>query len=192
MSLAEDLPLPAPRFDSAAAFLDWAERRPERWELWDGAPRMMTGGTPNHARLARNALTALTGRLGSGPCEAFGPDLAVILGPSRVVFPDASVSCEPVGPAGMTQPVAIIEVLSPSTTAYDRGDKAAAYRRVPSLRHLVLVRQDRIGGEHFHRAAAGEDFTLTEIDRVDGVLRLAAAGVEVGLAELYARVQFGP
>jgi Uma2 family endonuclease len=190
MSLAEDLPEAGPRFESAEAFLVWAERQPERYELIDGAVRLMTGGSPNHARLSRNLLTALSGRLGSGPCEAFGGDLAVILGPRRVLFPDASVSCEPVAGVGVETPVVIVEVLSPSTAAFDLGDKAAAYRRLPSLRHLVLIRQDRVRLDHYHRGGDGEDFVLTEIDRIDAALALTAIGVELPVAELYAQVVF--
>ena len=190
MSLAEDVPPAAPRFDSAQAFLVWAAGQPERYELVNGVARMMTGGSPNHARLSRNALTALAARLGAGPCEAFGADLAVILGPQRVAFPDASVSCEPVTGTGVDRPVVIFEVLSPSTAAYDLGDKASAYRKMPSLRHLVLVSQDRIRVEHYHRGTDGTDFVLTEVDRVDRLLALTAIGVDIPLSELYAQVSF--
>jgi Uma2 family endonuclease len=190
MSLAEDFPQAGPRFDSAEAFLAWAVRQPERYELVDGIARMMTGGSPNHARLSRNALTALAIRLGAGPCEAFGADLAIILGPQRVVFPDVSVSCEPVTRSGVGRPVVIIKVLSPSTAAYDLGDKATAYRSVPSLRHLVLISQDRILVGHYHRGDEEDDFVLTELDRVDGVLALSAIGLEIPVSELYARVAF--
>jgi Uma2 family endonuclease len=191
MSLAEDVPQTAPRFDSAEAFLVWAASQPERYELVNGAARMMTGGSPNHARLSRNALTALAARLGAGPSEAFGTDLAVILGPKRVVFPDASISCEPVTGMGVDRPVAIFEVLSPSTAAYDLGDKASAYRKLPSVRHLVLISQDKIRVEHYHRDAEGTDFVLTEIDRVDGILSLTALGIEISVAEVYVQVTLG-
>jgi Uma2 family endonuclease len=191
MSLAEDMPQAGPHFDSAEAFLAWAEGQPERYELVDGAARLMTGGSPNHSRISRNALTALSARLGADGCEAFGGDLAVILGPRRVVFPDVSVSCEPVTGMGIDRPVVIFEVLSPSTAAYDLGDKASAYRRMPSLRHLVLIHQDRIGIDHYHREADGEDFTLTEVDRVDGLLVLTAVACDITVAELYAQVAFG-
>ena len=71
------------------------------------------------------------------------------------------------------------------------GDKAAAYRTLPSLRHLVLVSQDRIRVQHFHREADGRDFTLTELASVDAILALTAIGVEMTAAELYAQVVFG-
>ena len=190
MSVAKEIHPAAPRFDSAEAFLAWAERQPGRYELIDGIARMMTGGSPNHARISRNALTTLSARLGAGHCEAFGGDLAVILGPQRVVFPDVSVSCEPVSELGVTHPAVIVEVLSPSTAAYDLGDKASAYRRAPSLRHLVFVHQHRVGVKHYHRDVEGQDFTLSELDRVDDILALTSIGVEVSLVELYARVTF--
>jgi Uma2 family endonuclease len=189
VSLAEDIPQ-APRFESAEAFIAWAEARPERYELVDGIVRMMTGGSLNHGRLSRNTLTALVARLGSGPCEAFGPDVAVILGPRHVAFPDATVTCEPVTGTGIDRPSVVFEVLSPSTAAYDLGDKAHAYRGLPSLRHLVLVSQDRIRIEHYHREAADDDFVLTAIDRVDAPLELTAIGAEIPVVELYAQVTF--
>jgi Uma2 family endonuclease len=59
------------------------------------------------------------------------------------------------------RPGVIVEVLSPSTAAHDLGDKASAYRRMPSLRHLVLIRQDRLHVMHYHRGAETEDFVVT-------------------------------
>jgi Uma2 family endonuclease len=200
MSLAEDVYDEGPRFESVEAFLDWVEVQPGKWELIDGVARprggvteMMAGGTRTHALIARNALVALAARLGVGPCQAYGSDFAVRLGPLRTAFPDVSVSCEPEADGSdraTDSPVVIVEVLSPSTASYDLGDKASAYRRVPSLRHLVLVRQDRIGVQHFHREVEGQEFGLTEIDQVDGRLALTAIGVEIALADLYARVTF--
>ena len=188
MSLAEDLHHGGPRFESAAAFLAWAGRQPERWELVDGVARMMTGGSLNHSRIAGNAYFALRSRLGHGRCEAFGSDAAVILGPRRVAFPDVSVSCEAETGTSVAQPVVIIEVLSPSTEAYDLGHKAAAYRRLPSLRHLVLAHQDRVAVQHFHREAENQEFSLTELNQVDGRLILTAIDIEITLLDLYAQV----
>ena len=188
MSLADDLHHGAPRFESAEAFLAWAERQPERWELVDGVARMMTGGSLNHSRIAGNAYFALRSRLGRGRCEAFGSDAAVILGPRRVAFPDVSVSCDAETGTSVAQPVVIVEVLSPSTESYDLGHKAAAYRRLPSLRHLVLVHQDRVAVQHFHREAEDQEFSLTEVNQVDGRLMLTAIAIEVTLLDLYAQV----
>ena len=188
MSFAEDLHGGAPRFESAEGFLAWAARQPERCELVDGVARMMTGGSSNHSRIAGNAYFALRSRLGRGRCEAFGGDAAVILGPRRVAFPDLSISCEEETGPSVSHPVVVLEVLSPSTESYDLGHKAAAYRRLPSLRHLVLVHQDRVAVQRFHREAESREFSLTELNQVDGRLVLTAIDVEIPLLDLYAQV----
>ena len=188
MSLAEDRHDGAPRFESAEAFLAWARGQPERWELVDGVARMMTGGSLDHSRVAGNAYFALRSRLGRGRCEAFGSDAAVILGARRVAFPDVSVSCEVETGTSVARPVVIVEVLSSSTESYDLGHKAAAYRRLPSLRHLVLVHQDRVAVQHFHREAENEEFSLTELNQVDGRLVLTAIDIDITLLDLYAQV----
>ena len=190
MSLAPDLREPGPRFDSVAAFLDWASRQDRRYELLDGVARAMTGGSKAHAQISRNALVALAIGLKCKPCEPFGSDFAVLPGDLNQIYPDASVSCAPEGPIGLASPVVVIEVLSPSTEARDRGEKAFLYRRIASLRHLVLVRQDRIGVEHYHRTDDTADFTLTDLDRLDDVLALDAIELRLPLVDLYSGVSF--
>lgn len=91
-------------------------------------------------------LVQLAGRLGSGPCQVFSPDLAVEPG-GHYACPDVTVASKPAErgehrPA-ITSPTAVVEVLSPSTAGWDRGDKAEAYREIPSLQALVFVATDR-------------------------------------------------
>jgi Uma2 family endonuclease len=112
----------------------------------------------------------------------------VILGPRRVAFPNVSVSCEAETGTSVVQPVVIVEVLSPSTEAYDLGYEVAAFRRLPSLRHLVLVHQDRVAVQHFHREAENQEFSLTELSQVDGRLMLTAIDIEITLLDLHAQV----
>ena len=190
MSPAKDTPAGVLRFESPEAFLAWAELQPERYEMVDGIVRTAAGGSLTHARLSRNALTALMARMGSGPCEAFGADLAVILGPRHVFLPSASVSCEPDVGLGSTKPIVVIEVLPPATAGYDLESRALAYERLPSLRHLVLISPDRMGVQHLQRDADGQEFSSTEINWADDSLRLTAIGVEIPLAELYAQTTF--
>ena len=178
------------RFESVEAFLAWAEAQEERYELVDGVARMMTGGSANHSAISGSALAALKGRLRGGPCRVMGPDFAVVMGPGRVVYPDVSVRCEEDGDKATGKPVVVIEVLSPSTEAYDLGTKADAYRALPSLRHLVLVRQDRVLAQHFHRREAGEPFVVETLNGLSQMLELEAVGARVSLAELYEDVRF--
>jgi Uma2 family endonuclease len=144
-----------------------------------------TGCSRNHACMTANIATSLLNQLADdGPCEAFGPDLFLTADDRNVFLPDASVR------NADGTPVAIFEVLLPGTAEYDLGRKAQHYRRQPSLRHLVLVWQDRIHVMHFHRKAAGDDFILTDLDRVDVKLSLDAIAVELPMIELYRRVVF--
>jgi len=85
----------------------------------------------------------------------------------------------------LLNPSAIIEVLSPSTEAIDRGRKVASYRRLDSLREFALVAQDRARVELYARQ--GDDWTLTELDGLDGSFRLASIACDVPMAEVYRR-----
>lgn len=138
MSVADDVGRP-PRFESIEAFLDWVEQRSsrwgERWELVDGEAVRTERPTLNHACLSGGALVALSTRLRDSLDEPFGSGFAVTLGPGNVVFPGVSVGRVPEGDGtlirALTRPVAFVQVLLPSTTASDLGDKARRRRRAP-------------------------------------------------------------
>jgi|GEM_PF-1766583 len=108
----------------------------------------MTGGTPTHALLQARVVTALTNALGPRGCKVYGSDLMVrIPATGLTTYPDVTVVCgrfqadaDTVNAA--TNPVVLVEVLSPSTERWDRGDKFAHYRKLESLREYVLVSQD--------------------------------------------------
>lgn len=172
--------------------------RQERLELqkheWiDGEVYAMAGGTLEHARLqvavARVVGNALLGR----PCIVYSSDARVRSHATKMAtYPDVSVVCgrpetSADDPDALTNPTVIIEVLSPSTEAYDRGIKAQHYRAIPSLREYVLVSQSEPHIEVFHRAQggrwdffearAGELLTLESIDctiAVDEIYQLPA------------------
>jgi Uma2 family endonuclease len=185
----------SPIFTTVEEFLAWAGAQPDsRYELVDGEPVMMVGGSRSHARISGNLSAWLLEQLRGGPCEPFGSDFGVVLPGGRVNlrYPDASVSCTEEGEDALRSPVLLAEVLSPSTEAYDRGAKAQAYRRLPSLRHLLLIEQGRPFIEHLHRASEGVDWTLTEVDGLDATIDLAAIGLVMPMAALYARLEFNP
>lgn len=176
-------------FADVPSFLAWAELQPARYEMFDGEAQLMAGATRRHATIAGNAYALLWRDLRS-PCEPYNPDFAVLAGPMRVFYPDASVSCSDEAEDAMRHPVVIVEVLSPSTAAADRGRKAQAYREIPSLRHLLLVEQDRMAVEHQHRATPDGLFAIEYLSGAEDVLRLATVDVAIPLADLYGRVSF--
>src|SRR5579872_4241920 len=111
-------PLPKPL--SLAAFLDWEERQPLRYEFDGSAPVAMTGGTAAHAAIQRNLAVAVGGRLRGKPCQFYGNDLK-IEAVGRVRYPDGFVVCSAVAPGDriVRDPVVIFEVLSEGTARTD-------------------------------------------------------------------------
>ena len=167
-------------------------REDGRAELLDGEIVMMAGATRRHNRLTRNILTALDRRFGDGPCEALAQDMRVeAVEATAYTYPDVVVACEESEFTGqdediLTRPLAIFEVLSPSTRDRDRGDKFAYYRTIPSLRHYVLVEPDRREVDHYARQS-GDTWLLATL-RNDDALRLDPPGVDLPLGEIYRRV----
>jgi Uma2 family endonuclease len=90
----------------------------------------------------------------------------------------------------LLNPTVIVEVLSPSTEAYDRGDKFAHYRRLASLRDYMLIAQDRVLVEHYARQDA--QWVLTEFAGLDDAMPLASIGCVLRLRDIYERVMPDP
>jgi Uma2 family endonuclease len=138
-----------------------------RHEYIAGEVFAMAGGTLEHSLLAGKITQQLWNRLEGGPCRVFTSDARVrIEAVDADVYPDLSVVC---GPPQTTEadshvllnPILVVEVLSPSTEAYDRGLKASFYRRIPSLRVYLLVAQDRRQLE-LHVRDAEDRWVITE------------------------------
>jgi Uma2 family endonuclease len=150
----------------------------------------MAGGTPEHGRLAAAVIGELRNALRGHPCAPFSSDVRVrILATDRTTYPDVSVVCgvlerAPDDPDAITNPTVLVEVLSDSTEADDRGDKFAHYRRIPSLRDYVLVSQRARRIEVFHRDAGG-GWLLSEAGPGEEV-RLESLDVALGVDAIYA------
>lgn len=149
---------------------------------------MAAGGTRWHALLAMRFGIALGPALSARGCEVYGSDLRVRIPSENVItYPDLTVVCgsfaaDDEDPDAATNPVAIVEVLSRTTEAWDRGEKFALYRKLASLRHYVLVSQDCQRVEHYVRGDDG--WRLEEVGPGGSV---ALLGAEVRLDDLYAR-----
>lgn len=113
-----------------------------RYEYIDGIAYMLAGGSLRHSIIGMNIGAALRERLRGGPCRAYSSDARVRLSESRYVYPGVTVSCNELDrDQGDTIrfPRLIVEVLSPNTEGYDRGDKFAFYRECPSLQEYLLI-----------------------------------------------------
>lgn len=176
-----------------AEFLEWEAAQEVRHERVGGRVWAMVGGMLNHNRVALNLVGALRQRLRGKDCEAFAMDLRVVSPRGDVVYPDVVVACgeRQGGDREISDPVVVVEVASPSTTVRDQGYKRWAYVGIPSLRHYVLLEQDRTVAE----VATADDEGWRSVFVLDpaAVLRLDALGLEIPLTEVFAGVDLaGP
>jgi len=180
-------------------YLAFERAAESKHEYLDGRIYAMSGTTRNHVRVTMNVGALLHGQLRGRPCEPFGSDLRVRVPQTGLyTYPDVSVVC---GGARfdddrfdvLLNPTVLVEVLSPTTESYDRGEKFAHYRRIPTLQEYVLFAQDRVHVERFARTGAdGDQWLLTVIDDPARALELPSIGCTLGLGEVYERVELPP
>lgn len=160
-------------------------------EYIDGALRAMSGASPAHVLITANIVGMLYQQLRDRPCRVYGSDLKVRVGPARTyVYPDIVAVCDQpeFGDGGdvLLNPALILEVLSPSTEAYDRGRKFRDYIRQASLREYVLVSQDSMTVERYSRQ--GDLWVYTTVSGPDGVMELPSIGCQLALRDVYDKV----
>jgi Uma2 family endonuclease len=175
---------------SVAEFLDWAPNDGRKWQLFDGIPRAMAPARIVHgylqselAALLRNHLRA-TNR----PCDVI-TDPSIIpatMAAYNMRIPDLAVSCTQfeLTDIAMREPVVIIEILSPSNEADTRAN-VLAYRSIASVREILVLRTDAVGGEILRRNKHGA--WPDQPEGLSGELLFASIGFQVALTELYMR-----
>lgn len=174
-------------------YLAVAEASPSKQEFFDGQIFAMSGGSVLHGILTARFIGVLYGQLGNGPCRAGSSDVRIFLPHlGQAAYPDLSVICgrpayDPRDPQGLTNPVVVVEVLSPTSESWDRGGKFERYAGLASLKDYILVTQDHDRIEHFARNADG---TWTYRDLHAGeVLRLTGVTAEVRVDDLFVGVE---
>lgn len=174
----------------ADAYLERERQSETKHELVHGVAVAMAGGTAKHNAIAGNLIIALGVRL-RGKCLVFPSDQRVhVEATGLFTYPDITVVCgtprfHPNGRDTLLNPRALVEVLSSSTEAYDRGAKFAHYQSIASLEEYVLVTQTSKRVEHYRRLETGQ-WLLSVSEGDDGVLVLSGLGCEIPVAEIYA------
>jgi Uma2 family endonuclease len=173
-------------------YFAWEETQEERHEYWDGEVVAMAGTTKDHHRVTREFSNQLNRAFGDGGrCEVFTADLRVRVEPRRKYFyPDLVVTCDDREDEDLyvKYPCLIVEVLSLSTEAVDRGIKFAKYRKILSLKEYVLVQVTQPGVEVYQRGDRGQWIYSTY--GMDDRILLESVGVEIVVADLYRQVKF--
>jgi Uma2 family endonuclease len=182
--------LPVHQRFSFEDYLALEETSTVKHEFSDGHVWAMAGGTPEHGALAANVIALLASQLRDRPCRIFTSDVRIrVKATGLATYPDVSVVCgkqktDPDDPKGSTliNPSLIVEVLSPSTEDYDRGEKLAHYKQIPSLDEIVLVAHEERRLEIWRRE--GDHWTL-HVGRGEETASVASLGCELPLADVY-------
>lgn len=175
---------------SAADFLAWDATQTLRHEFIAGEVFAMAGAGEAHVTVALNVAMALRQHLSGTPCRTFITDMKLRVDAADAFFyPDVMVTCS-TADAGHAmlkrEPVLLVEVLLPTTAAYDRGEKFAAYRKLPSLREYLLVDVDTRACDLFRRGDDG--LWVLHPFEPGQALMLASVELQIRAAQLWAEV----
>ena len=181
------LPAPQPVFD-AQAYLAWEAEQSTKHEYHDGEVFAMAGASDAHVTVAGNVYMALRNHLRGSPCSVFISDMKLRVEEDNAFFyPDVFVTCAESDRGqshSKSAPVLVVEVLSPATSAYDRGAKFAAYRKLPTLREYALIDPERLSLDLFRREGDSKRWVLHPIE-AGGHVEWASVGLQVPLEALY-------
>lgn len=162
----------------------------EKHEYFDGAIVLMAGGTPRHSLVTATVTSQLYMRLRGTRCKVYSPDLRVsVRGDQTVAYPDVAVVC---GPRELSKrdrhtisnPVVLVEVLSPSSLARDRGTKVSEYLHIPTLRNYLVIDPEVVDVGHWWRLPDGK-WELEIVQDRKASIRLESLGIELPVSDIY-------
>jgi Uma2 family endonuclease len=172
------------------------ERRSEtRHEYYDGEIFALAGATEQHNIIVSNVLSAIHTQFKNRPCRVYVNEMKVKIEKTGLyTYPDIVAICgnsifEDERTDILLNPMVIIEVLSDSTEAYDRGKKFEHYRKIPSLQEYILISQHTSHVEHFLRTESNQ-WILTEKDDIHETLIFPSINVNISLTDVYDKVVF--
>jgi Uma2 family endonuclease len=183
------------RYYSPAEYLELEVNSEERHEYIDGQIIPITGGTPNHNQIAGNFSAALNFALKRQPYRVFVTDQRLWIPKKRIhTYPDVMVLNTPLEFAEgrkdtIANPKAIAEVLSKSTKRYDRDEKFAAYRTIPSFQEYILIDQYTMHVEQYCKTDNNK-WIFSEYEDGDVTLSLASVPFQILLTDIYDNVDF--
>ncbi len=187
IAIKENLPKFTPE-----EYFAWEEQQNCRHEYLNGDVYAMTGGTLNHGRIALNFGFILKAHLRGSGCQVGNSDCRVnILKSNDYTYPDVSVTCDERDRPNtqyITYPCLIVEVLSPGTEAYDRGNKFRMYRQNPDLQEYVLVDSSLVAIELF-RKNNGDNWQIINYQAGD-LIELKSINLTFPIEQVYEEIIF--
>ena len=177
-------------------YLALERKAKDKSEYFAGEIFAMSGASRQHNLIVANVVATLHGQFRNRPCEVYASDMRVKASPTGLyTYPDVVALCgEPQfddeQKDTLLNPTVIIEVLSSSTEAYDRGDKFGHYRKLASLTEYVLISQEKLHIEHYVRQPDNQ-WLLSEASSPQDTVRLPSINGVLVLAEVYDKVEVG-
>jgi Uma2 family endonuclease len=173
-------------------YFQWEEQQQRRHEYINGEVYAMSGGTINHSKIASNLNFILKSHLRGGGCQVLTSDARVkIVESNDYVYPDLSVTCDDRDRSTsqyITYPCLVVEVLSPSTANYDRGDKFRMYRRNPILRDYLLVDAEKIAIDLYRHNELG-NWEIINYQAGDAI-ELKSVNLSCSIEDIYEDIVF--
>ena len=164
-------------------------------EYFQGEIYAMAGGRPMHGAIAMNLAREFVHQLKGKPCWVFSSDVMIRTNPNGLFsYPDLSIACEELTFHDskediITNPILIVEVVSDSTEAYDRGKKFRLYQQIETFTDYLLVAQDEPHIDHYEKQADGR-WLLTSAIGLGANLPIPSLGCTLSLAEVYDKIVF--
>ena len=180
---------------SVEAYFAYTDAIEGRAEYYDGLIIDMAGGSPEHSNIAANFSADLVYATRGKGCKVYNPDLQIAVGPANsYVYPDVAVVCgeleiSDLRKGSVRNPTLVVEVLSPTTAARDRGEKFEIYQHLESLREYVLVEQDLPQVYVFTKSQTGE-WVYHCFTGLESMVKLVSLGITIPMANIYYDVVF--
>lgn len=180
---------------SAEEFYAWHAKQDARYELVDGTPvprikdsplRMMTGASKGHNRVNTNLVRALASQLDDTPCGVFANEMAVRTGVDQVRYPDLVIDCGGVDEEAFeaSEPVLVVEILSPSTRHFDLSDKLFEYQQVSTLKIILMIDWRNREVRAYSRSAS-EIWSISRLVGGDGEIELGLHDLTLKLSDIF-------
>ena len=186
---------------SIAAYIQQERESGIKYEYHSGQIYALAGGTLNHAKLCGNSYSEIRKALENknSSCLPFTSEAKLAVHKKNkansFVYPDAMVVCGEIEPSeldknAVTNPVLIVEVLSKSTSGYDRGDKFYLYRNIPSFKEYVLIAQDKHVVDVYYKPNGSDLWRITRYENLEDEIKLESLDIVITMSKLYQHIRF--
>jgi Uma2 family endonuclease len=174
-------------------FYEWVAAREQKYELVDGEPVMMAGANRRHDRIAGNAIRVVGNHLQGHRCQPFTSDTYVKIPAGNRRQADMGVDCGPFEDSSLdaSEPIFVLEILSPTTRTFDRNDKLEEYKTVPTFEYILLVDPDYPQVRLYQRDS-NRHWTSDRLAGLDAEVDMPLLSLRLRLSDLYSGLVFHP